>query len=106
MKKGADHLSLLASGCKTLAKQGSFAAVLLLSLHDSLESQTRDRNAECTSAMPKPDKIDALQPIVAANQGLWNARSAPSRESVLKITSIAAPSKKRPRLSAAEITGK
>ena len=68
--------------------------------------EVADKDSCCNSilALSQLDVAsgNCRQPI----DGLWNARSAPSRESVLKITSIAAPSKKRPRLSAAEITGK
>ena len=68
-KRCRPHLSLLASGCKTLAKQGSFAAVLLLSLHGSLESQTRNRiRVEPTGRAAEARRTTHLSEAIAANR--------------------------------------
>ena len=76
-EKRRDHLSLLASGCKTLAKQGSFAAVLLLSLHGSLESQTRNRTrVEPTGRAAEARRTASVGGNRSQSTAFWNARSA------------------------------
>ena len=73
----------LASGCKTLAKQGSFAAVLLLSLHGSLESQTRNRTrVEPTGRAAEARRTASVGGNCSQSTASGNARSAPRRESV------------------------
>ena len=83
-EKRRDHLSLLASGCKTLAKQGSFAAVLLLSLHGSLESQTRNRiRVEPTGRAAEARRTTHLSEAIAANRRPFGTHAAHAgRESV------------------------
>ena len=95
----------LASGCKTLAKQGSFAAVLLLSLHGSLESQTRNRiRVEPTGRAAEARRTTQLSEGNRSHSGTQAAHQG--RGSVLKSTILAAPRRSARGSSAAEITGK